>query len=74
MKPDLAIFVLVVSSLASLILIIFRYDPFVIGWPIKGLFFGSLGLFLFGLVSLIFKNLVVNIKRHKEDKSIEGFS
>lgn len=74
MMPNVAIFVLIISSLASLIMIILRFDPFVVGRGIKVLFFVSLILFLSGTTILIFRNLMVNIKKRKEEKSIEDFS
>jgi len=61
-------------SLISLIIIVLKYDPFVVGWQIKVLFFASLTLFLSGIGALIFGRLMLKIRKHKDKKSVDDFS
>jgi len=56
--PNPAIFVLTAASLASLLIIVFKYDPFVVGWFVKALFFLSLALFLSGIGAAVYRKLL----------------
>ena len=62
-SPYLAIFALVGLSLASFVIIILKFDPFVVGWFMKSLFFASLILFASGLGILTFKGLRIIKKK-----------